>query len=156
MADGTDANKDVIRRLLAEVDRGNLDVVDTYYSPGYVDHTPSPVRGLAAGRDGVRQAFALFQRAFPDTRHTIEDLVGEGDRVVARISARGTHTGELFGHAPTGRVVTQTAIAIYRIVNGQIVERWADQALGILDQLGVPAPSTTSASITAVHAENSR
>ena len=155
MADPAETNKDVIRRLLAEVDRGDLGVVDRYYSPDYVDHAPSPVRRLAAGRDGVRQAFALFQRAFPDTRHTIEDLVAEGDRVVARISARGTHTGELFGHAPTGRVVTQTAIAIYRIVNGQIVERWAEQALGILDQLGVPAPPPASGSTTALEAESS-
>ncbi len=97
MPEPADTNKDVIRRLLAEVDRGHLDVVDTYYSPAYVDHTPSPIRGLARGRDGVREAFALFRHAFPDTKHTIEDLVAEGDRVVARISARETHTGELFG-----------------------------------------------------------
>ena len=137
MDDPAERNKDVIRRLLAEVDRGNIDVVDTYYAPGYVDHTPSPIRSLASGRDSVRQAFALFHHAFPDTTHTIEDLVAEGDRVVARISARGTHTGELFGHAPTGRVVTQTSIAIYRIVAGQILERWAEQGLGVLDQLGI-------------------
>ena len=135
MHDPVERNKDVIRRLLAEVDRGNLDSVDTYYAPGYVDHTPSPIRSLASGREGVRQALALFHRAFPDTRHTIEDLVAEGDRVVARITARGTHTGELFGHAPTGRVVTQTSIAIYRVVDGQIVERWAEQGGGVLDQL---------------------
>src|SRR5688572_2179492 len=141
MDDPAEANKDVIRRLLAEVDRGNLDVIATYYSPGYVDHRPSPIRGLAAGRDGVRQAFAVFQRAFPDTRHTIEDLVAEGDRVVARISARGTHTGELFGHAPTGRVVTLTAIAIYRVVDGRIAERWCDHGPGILEQLGLATAS---------------
>jgi len=140
MPERADTNKDVIRQLLAEVDRGNLDVVDTYYSPSYVDHTPSPIRGLASGRDGVREAFALFHAAFPDTKHTIEDLVAEGDRVVARISARGTHTGELFGHAPTGRVVTLTAIAIYRVVAGQIVERWAEHSSGVLDHLGIPAP----------------
>ena len=118
----------------------------TYYAPGYVDHTPSPIRGLASGRDGVRQAFALFRQAFPDTRHTIEDLVAEGDRVVARISARGTHTGELFGHAPTGRVVTLSSITIYRLVDGQIVERWAEQGLGVLEQLGIPAPRPTDPS----------
>jgi len=139
MPEPADTNKDVIRRLLAEVDRGNLDVVHTYYSPAYVDHTPSPIRGLASGRDGVREAFALFRQAFPDTKHTIEDLIAEGDRVVARISARGTHTGELFGHGPTGRVVTLTAIAIYRLVAGQIMERWAEQSPGVLDQLGIPA-----------------
>jgi predicted ester cyclase len=140
MLDPVESNKDVIRRLLAEVDRGNLDVVDGYYAPGYVDHTPSPIRSLAPGRDGVRQALALFHQAFPDTTHTIEDLVAEGDRVVARISARGTHTGELFGHAPTGRVVTLTGITIYRIVEGRIAERWAEHGLGVLDQLGIAAP----------------
>ena len=132
MPDREQTNKDVIRRLLAEVDRGNLDVVDAFYAPGYVDRTPSPIRSLAPGRDGVRQAFALFQRAFPDTRHTIEDLIAEGDRVVARISARGTHTGELFGHAATGRVVTLTGITIYRLADGETLGlgqhqvRWLD------------------------------
>lgn len=137
-------NKSVIRRLLAEVDRGHLDLVDECYSPGYVDRTPSPVRGLAEGREGVRRAFAAFHQAFPDTRHTIDDLVAEGDRVVARISARGTHTGELFGHAPTGKVVTLTGITIYRFEHGQIVERWAEHGLGVLDQLGIAAPSATA------------
>jgi len=142
MSDPAERNKDVIRRLLAEVDRGNLDVVDTCYAPGYVDRTPSAIRGLAPGRDGVRKAFALFHQAFPDTRHTIEDLVAEGDRVVARISARGTHTGELFGHAATGRVVTLTGITIYRLVDGQIAERWAEHGLGVLEQLGIHVESS--------------
>jgi predicted ester cyclase len=141
MPDAAERNKSVIRRLLAEVDRGNLGVVDECYSPSYVDRTPSPIRGLAEGREGVRRAFAIFQQAFPDTKHSIDDLVAEGDRVVARISARGTHTGELFGHAPTGQVVTLTGITIYRLVDGQIVERWAEHGLGILDQLGIPVPS---------------
>ena len=140
MLNESERNKDVIRRLLEEVDSGNLDVVDTLYAPDYVDHTPSPGRSLAPGRDGVREAFALFHRAFPDTRHTIEDLVAEGDRVVARISARGTHTGELFGHAGTGRVVTLTAIAMYRLEDGRIAERWAEHGQGVLDQLGISTP----------------
>lgn len=156
MSDPAERNKDVIRRLLAEVDRGNLDVVDTYYAPGYVDHAPSPIRGMASGRAGVRQAFALFHQAFPDTKHTIEDLVAEGDRVVARISARGTHTGELFGHAPTGRVVTLTGITIYRLVDGQIVERWTEQGLGVLDQLGIPASRPASGPPTSLPMETSR
>lgn len=139
-----ETNKNVIRRLLAEVDRGNLDVVEAFYAADYVDHTPSPLRGLASGRDGVRRAFALFHQAFPDTTHTIEDLVAEGDRVVARIRAQGTHTGELFGHAPTGRKVTLTAIAIYRLLGGRIVERWADNGTGVLDQLGIAMPTSAA------------
>jgi len=144
MRGSAEANKELIRRLLAEVDAGRIDVVDAYYAPGYVDHTPSPVRSQAAGREGVRQAFALFRRAFPDTRHTIEDLVAEGDRVVVRISARATHTGELFGHAPTGKAVTLSSITIYRIVDGRIAERWSDQGPGVLEQLGIVTPASTT------------
>jgi predicted ester cyclase len=137
----TEGNKEVIRRLLREVDQGNDDLVDSYYSATYVDHSPSPGRSLAEGREGVRRAIALFRQAFPDTRHTIEDLVAEGDRVVARVSARATHTGELFGHAPTGRVVTLTSITVYRIVDGRIAERWSEQGSGVLDQLGIVPPA---------------
>jgi steroid delta-isomerase-like uncharacterized protein len=139
MLETAERNKNVIRQLIAEVDRGNLDVVDTYYSPEYVDRTPSPGRSLAPGREGVRQALALFHTAFPDTRHTIDDLIAEGDRVVARISARGTHTGELFGRPPTGRVVTLTSITIYRLTDGRIAERWTQHGVGILEQLGIAA-----------------
>jgi steroid delta-isomerase-like uncharacterized protein len=156
MGGAADANKDLICRLLAEVDRGNADVVETYYAPDYVDHTPSPIRRLAPGREGVRQALAIFRRAFPDTRHTIEDLVAEEDRVVVRLSARGTHTGEFIGVAPTGEVVTMTGIAIYRIVDGRIAERWAEQSLGVLEQLGIAAPAPTSLSGADRHEHETR
>ena len=141
MHDTLERNKQLIRELMAEVDRGNLGVIDTHYAADYVDHTPSPLRGLRPGREGIRLAFAAFHRAFPDTRHTIEDLIAEGDRVVARIRAEGTHTGDFFGHAPTGKVVSLTGIAIYRIVDGKLAERWAEQGLGILEQLGIDAAS---------------
>jgi steroid delta-isomerase-like uncharacterized protein len=140
MSAATDANKEAIRRLFVEVDRGNIDVVADYYTPDYVDHTPSPIRRQAGGRDGIRQVLALFQRAFPDTRHTVEDLIAEGDKVVARVSARATHTGELFGHPPTGKIVTLSGITIYRLADGRIAERWAEHGVGLLEQLGIAPP----------------
>jgi predicted ester cyclase len=155
-ADDAERNKDVIRRLLVEIDRGNLDIVDDDYAPDYVDRTPSPIRGMASGREGARQAFALFHKAFPHIRHIVEDLIAEGDRVVARISARETHTGELFGQPPTGRVATLTGITIYRLVAGRIAERWSEHGLGVLDQLGIPAPQPTSGSTAPRPTENPR
>jgi predicted ester cyclase len=138
MSTTTEANKDLLRRLLAEVDRG-ADDLEAYYSPDYVDHAPTSVR-RQAGRDGLRGTFAALRRAFPDTRHTIEDLFAEGDRVVARVSARATHTGELFGHAPTGRIVSLTSITIYRVVDGRIAERWSEHGQGLFEQIGIVVP----------------
>ena len=129
------ANKAIIQYLMEEIDRGNFAVIDECYDRQYVDRNPSAVRSLAPGIEGVKKAFAIFARAFPDTRHVIQDLVAEGDKVVARIWARGTHTGELMGIPPTGQVVEMTNIAIYRLAHGKIVERWAEQGLGVLEQL---------------------
>jgi predicted ester cyclase len=106
------------------------------------------MRALAPGRDGVRAAFELFRKALPDTKHTIEHLVAEGDLVVARIMASGTHTGELLGHPATGRTVSLTGISIYRLVDGQIVERWAEHGQGVLEQLGIPNPGSEGAGAT--------
>jgi ketosteroid isomerase-like protein len=103
MDDSAEANKDVIRRLMADVDRGNLDAVEAYYSAKYVDHTPSPIRPQAAGRAGVRRAFAMLQRAFPDSRHVIEDLVAEGDRVVRESVPGGLIPASCLANLPRER-----------------------------------------------------
>ena len=142
----------LIRRLFQEVDAGRDDFVDEYYSADYRDHTPSRTRGRLEGREGIRQAFAIIRKACPDARHRLEDVIVEGDKVVVRLSAWGTHTGEIFGVPPTGRQVSQTGIAIYRIVDGKIAERWSVQSSELLDELGVgagaeraPSPSRTGA-----------
>jgi len=76
--------------------------------------------------------------AFPDLEYTQEDLIAEGDRVVERWTARGTHKGALFGIPPTGKQITSTGILIHRIVDGKIVAfvEVAD-GLGLMQQLGV-------------------
>jgi uncharacterized protein YhfF len=87
----------------------------------------------------AEEACALHQTlttAFPDLHTDIEDLIAERDRVVARLSFRGTHQGEFRGIAPTGRAVRFTAIRIYRIADCKIVESWASQdAPGLLNQM---------------------
>lgn len=129
--------RELMLRLFREVDEGRDDFVDDYYHPDYQDHTPSRTRDRVQGREGVRQAFAVFRKAFPDARHRVEDVIVEGDKVVVRLSAWGTHTGELFGVPPTGREVSQTGIAIYRLVDGKIAERWSQASSELLDELGI-------------------
>lgn len=130
-----EANKTRIRELIAAVDRHEPPDPALYYTDDYVDHDASPGRALGEGIDGVRKAFALFERGFPDTRHEIHHLIAEDDFVVARISARGTHRAEVLGIPATGARISLEAIAIYRFENGRIAERWCQQGKGIMEQL---------------------
>jgi predicted ester cyclase len=85
----------------------------------------------------VKEAFRLFWTATPG-HHQIEDQIAEGDKVVTRMTAYGTHDGDLPGIPRTGNPLTMTAITIHRIANGKIVEKWsAKDELGLLQQLGV-------------------
>jgi predicted ester cyclase len=75
---------------------------------------------------------------FPDIRGTIDDMFGEGDKVVARVTLSGTHTGTFAGAAPTGKRITWTSIRIWRFEDGRVAETWAMQdRLGLLTQLGL-------------------
>jgi steroid delta-isomerase-like uncharacterized protein len=134
-------NKALSRRSFEEVwNQGNLAAIDNLYDANQVSH------GLGvevpAGTAGLKQFVAMYRIAYPDTHFTIEDQIAEGDQVATRWTATGTHRGELFGIAPTGKRVTVTGMALSRIANGKIVETWNNfDALGQLQQLGaVPMP----------------
>ncbi len=131
-------NKRLVRRLYEETDRGNLAALDEFFAADLIDHDPPPIPGLKPGLDGIKQAFRVFTAAHPDGAHVIHDLIAEGDRVVARVTGTGTHTGELMGIPPTGKRLEMTGIVIYRIEGGKIVERWAQHdVFGLMQQLGV-------------------
>lgn len=140
-------NKTLIRRYFAAIDAacqsGNADIIDEFLAPEFVEHNPFP--GIPPTRDGWKQAFLIFDAATPGY-HVVEDLVAEGDKVAGRITAYGTHKGELFGIPPTGKQVRLTAIGIWRIADGKIVEHWYEaDNVGLLRQLGVmPHESMTS------------
>ncbi len=134
-------NKAIERRFFEEVvNKGNLAVLDELLAPDFVDHSAPP--GIAADREGAKQFFAMAHSAFPDFHSTLEDMFAEGDKVVQRFTARGTHKGEWMGIAPTGKQITIPGIAIHRITGGKIVENWVVMdMLGALQQLGVvPSP----------------
>ena len=82
-------NKALVRRFYEEIDKGNISILDELLAADYVDHSPPPFPGLAPGREGVKQSFRLFQQATPGS-HRIEDQIAEGDKVVTRMTVRGT------------------------------------------------------------------
>lgn len=139
----SEQNKRVKRRLIEEVwNRGNFDVVDELVAGDYVGHSSSSAEDTQ-GPAGYRQFYAALRRAFPDLTFTVEDQIAEGDRVVTRWSAHGTHEGEFQGIPPTGRRGTITGITIGRIANGKITECWTNaDDLGLMRLLGaIPAPA---------------
>jgi predicted ester cyclase len=87
----------------------------------FVTHGPGGGTGNAEGWKAMARQIAA---AVPDNRTEIDDIFGDGDRVVVRYTSRGTHTGELFGVAPTNQALTTTGIEIYRFAHGRIVECW--------------------------------
>ena len=110
-------NKDLVETFIQELfTKGNLDAVDQYLDPTLVNHDP-PFPGAPDGPEGMRQAAAMFRRALPDWHSDVEELVGEGDIVVERFTASGTHRGELMGVAATGRVIVLRGIQMFRIEN---------------------------------------
>src|SRR5689334_23260882 len=133
-----ESNKELIRRLYEETNKWNLAAMDDFFAADMVDHNPPPVPGISPGLEGIKQAFRIFLDAHPDGTHSIEEMVGEDDKVVVRVTGRGKHTGDLMGIPPTGKELVMTGIAIYRISEGKIVERWAEHnLLGLMHQLGI-------------------
>jgi steroid delta-isomerase-like uncharacterized protein len=76
------------------------------------------------GRYEFKEYMRTVQRAFPDFHNKIEELIAEGDKVVARLTYTGTHQGALFGVKPTGKKTTYAGIAIFRISQGWVAEGW--------------------------------
>ena len=137
----TETNKASVRRFYEEVfNKRNRAAIDEFIDPNQVDHDAPP--GTLGGLKGAKQTLTMYLTAFPDLHFTVEDIIAEGDRVVARLAVRGTQQGAFMGIPPTGKQATSTAIDINRFAGGKSVEHWLNMdTLGLLQQLGViPAP----------------
>ena len=136
----TDQNKAIVYRLYEEINKGNIAIFDELTTPDGVEHAQRPP-GFAAGREGTKQLFMMLRSAFPDFSIKVEDTVSEGDKVVNRVTLRGTHKGAFMGVPPTGKHVTWGAIDIVRFANGKAIEHWGlIDNLGVMQQLGVVPP----------------
>jgi steroid delta-isomerase-like uncharacterized protein len=139
----TETNKTVSRRFLEEVwNKGNLAALNEIIAKDHVNSGPGTLPGLPTGPEGSKQLVTVYRNAFPDVHFTIDEQIAEGDKVVTRWTAQGTHKGELVGIPATGKSSTVTGINVDRVVNGKIAESWGifDQ-FGMMQQLGViPVP----------------
>jgi steroid delta-isomerase-like uncharacterized protein len=116
---------------------GNLDVIPEAVAEDVVVH--DVVNGELRGREEIREVVSAFRTAFPDIHFTIEEQIAEGDTVVTRYTATGTHDGELLDIPPSGKGGTIRGVNISRFDGLQIVEVWETwDALSFVQQLGLP------------------
>jgi predicted ester cyclase len=130
------ANKELVRRFYTEVYvNWNMALADDVVSPQFTSHD-WPLGG-PTGPKAFRDYYSAIRSALPDARYEVDDLIAEGDRVVVRWRLLGTHKGAFRGIAPTGRPITLKGIAIYRLEDGKLMERWvASDVHGALEESG--------------------
>lgn len=118
-------NEQIVRDFFEEVwNDGQLDRIGEYCSADYAVYflgATEPARGT----DMVLLGVQAWHTGFEDWEETVEDLFSDGDRVVVRWRASGTHTGDFAGVAPTGRHMELAGIDILRLVDGRIADHWS-------------------------------
>jgi steroid delta-isomerase-like uncharacterized protein len=137
----TEENKATVRKYREAHNQNKLDALDQIVAKDLVSHSALP--GMPPGLEGGKAAHRAFLVSFPDIQTTTQDLVAEGDKVMERYEAKGTHTGPFLGAPPTGKKFATESIVIFRFANGKIVEMWGlNDAQGLMMQLGLmPAPT---------------
>ena len=138
----TEQNKALIARFVEELfNKGNIGIVNEIFAPNFIEREQLPP-GLPNGREGVKVLTTILRSAFPDFKATIDDILAEGDKVVIRMTWRGTQKGEFLGVPATAKRVSFGVIDIIRIANGKLVEHWGQMdSMSLMQQHGViPAP----------------
>ncbi len=136
---GAEENKEKARRLMEEAfGAGKLEVIDEVLDPNFVCYDPNSESGEVRGADTFKREY--FRTAVPDLTYTVEDQIAEGEEVVTRWRASGTHEGEFFGVPGSGKRIEMSGIQIDRFdgESGKMVEEWPEyDLLGAMRQIGV-------------------
>ena len=128
--------KAVVERFFYEaINERKLEILQEIISPDFRGNILE-YEGTSNTREEITEMLGRVFIAFPDYHQVIHDWIVEGEKVVARWTTTGTHEGPYNGIAPTGKVIHEHGIDIFRVVNGQIVEHWVElDILGIFKQM---------------------
>jgi steroid delta-isomerase-like uncharacterized protein len=136
----SDQNKTIARKVFEDIQsQGNLDVVDQIVASDYVGHAfPEDFYGP----EGVKQFTLMLRTAFPNVQLKVEDQIAEGDKVMTRWTAQGTHQGDFMGVPATGNQIMISGVTIFRMAGGKLFEGWNHpDLLSLFQQIGaVPTP----------------
>src|SRR5438105_12036718 len=136
-------NKAKLRRIFQECfNQGNLATADELVAPDLRDTSPGIPPGIpTTGPDTLKGIVSLLRSAFPDLQVTIDEIVAEGDMVVARTTFTGTHRGDFQGIPPTGKQVNWGCIDIVHVRGGQLGSHFGLQDGGRLPSQVGPTPA---------------
>jgi steroid delta-isomerase-like uncharacterized protein len=130
-----EANKDLVRRYQDILNAGDLEALGTVVATDI--RMPTAFSGFPPGLEGATAIAAANIQMIPDFHVSIEELIGEGDRVAAFITITGTHTREMLGIPPTGKSWSIVGMALLRIADGKIVEhRGVGDIFSMMQQIG--------------------
>jgi len=132
-----EANKTLIREFFEQVwNQGDESAIARFIA----EHADGNDPDFGMGREGFTRQWREWQAAFSELRFTIEEMVAEGDTVVARWTLTGTHTGPFMGAAPTGREIRVGGMSMDHLQDGVLVsgfDGWDN--FGLRQQLGLIA-----------------
>src|SRR5437773_10331674 len=110
----------LVRRFYDDVlNRGQDALIGELFASDYTVHSGFSNEG-ARGPDGVRTTLAQLRSAFADLHLDVEEVIGDGDRVAARLTMRGRHVGDFFGRSPRGNPIEQRGMVFYRVEDGRL------------------------------------
>lgn len=129
------AEREAVETLYRAFGEKNPDLVDAVLAPDWDDIPLGP--GQVPGPAGIKPIIESFGQAFPDVRITIQDLIQVPGKIAVRAEISGTHRGELFGIAPTGKTVAFRLHEFHTLDGGRITTTWhMEDWFGLFLQLG--------------------
>jgi steroid delta-isomerase-like uncharacterized protein len=136
-AEVEEQNKEIVKRVFEEMNKGNIEIINELYAPDYSYYSPSN-NPEPMSREETIEFLKMVFKAFPDVNWSIEDLIAKDDRIVIRFIVTGTHQEEFQGIPATGNKMEVGSILIWSTKNGKIVEeREEANMLGMMMQLGM-------------------
>ncbi|MBO9473374.1 ester cyclase [Shimia sp. R10_1] len=135
-ADDMSDNKKNLMNFYAAFSEGDLDALDKVLIEDWVTYDANP--GQGAGRQGLKDFIPLVAASFSDFEWKVEELIEEGNVIVARSTFSGTHSGEFMGHAATGKPFTAKAIDVHHFNDeGMVTHTYhLEDWIAVLAQIG--------------------
>ena len=135
-AEVEEQNKGLVLKMYEEIDKQNFDFIIELCAPEVKIYGPGSFEPMKRG--DLKPMFPMWFSAFPDYKHSVEDVIAEGNKVTARCIYTGTHKGEFMGAPPTGNTFKYLGIHVWQFKKGKIVEGWIlEDMLFLMMQLGM-------------------